>query len=49
MKQLSSLDIDGRRIIKNVVRRSRNDIPSDNMAKQFIAAYESAMKKKSKH
>lgn len=48
MKQLSSLDIDGRRIIKNVVRRSRNDIPSDNMAKQFIAAYESAMKKKAK-
>lgn len=45
MKQLSSLDLDGRRIIKNVVRRSRNDIPEDTMAKQFIAAYQAAAKK----
>lgn len=49
MKQLSSLDVDGKRIIKNVVRRSRNDIPCDNMAKQFISAYETAIKKKAKH
>ncbi len=45
MKQLASLDLDGRRIIKNVVRRSRNDIPENSMATQFIAAYEAAVKK----
>lgn len=50
MKQLSSLDFDGRRIIRNVVRRSRNDIPEDAMAKQFVAVYEAAAKKyKAKH
>lgn len=48
MKQLSSLDTDGKRIIKNVVRRSRKDIPADSMAKQFIEAYEAAARKKAK-
>lgn len=46
MKQLASLDFDGRRIIKNVVRRSMQNVPENNMGKEFIKVYNMAIKKK---